>query len=446
MALPQPGGPIPAVFGTGYQSRGQDSPEQMPPFNEQEDFCELRLHSGTHVKPYVDAKAEKGFFLALNDKVYTCYRRNYLSIGCGYRLDPLAPNDPLYLHRPGRNGQGQAEQIQAMAMTLTAAVDGAAGKSVDLVQHTPKRDKGPQSAIRMIRMAPVVTSGQGHLDHHMFGNTQNFPMQMAHNAPQSMPCLPLQTAPDPDEDRGSAHHVTADPHGGQSSAAFSGPPSPTSTAYTFERIQFKSATANNGKRRAQQQYYHLIIELHADVRQPGADKPVWVKIAQRTSAPVVVRGRSPSHYSEGHGQTGQGGRGAGGSGDKGGNMPFGWPHGMGGPHMGYSAGGQYHGFGGSGGRFNYHGGQNPRAMLSMAPPATRAVSSPSSNSSMSDEEPRAPEYSYYAEPLVDAGLTSPRVRADISLPSLSSIGFFAGDSSRGMYPWGGNGMAVEQTY
>lgn len=442
MSLPQPGG---AIFGTGYQSRGQDSPDQMPPFLDQEDFCELRLHSGTHVKSYIDAKAEKGFFLAPNDKVYTCYRRNYLSIGCGYRLDPLAPNDPLYLHRQGRNGPGQAEQVQALAMTLTAAVDGAAGKAVDLVQHTPKRDKGPQSAIRMIRMAPVATSsGQSHLDHHMFGSTQSYPMQMSHNAPQSMPLLPLQTAPDPEEDRASAHHVTTD-HG-QSSAAFPGPPSPTSTTYTFERIQFKSATANNGKRRAQQQYYHLIIELHADVRQPGAEKPVWVKLAQRTSAPVVVRGRSPSHYSEGHGQAHQSrGTGAGGSGDKG-NLPFGWSHGMGGPHMGYSTGGQYHGFGGAGGRFNYHG-QGPRAMLNVAPLPMRSLSSVSSNSSISDDEPRAPpEYAYYAEPLVDAGLTSPRARHDISLPSLSSFGFFGADSSRGMYHWSGNGMPVEQAY
>ncbi|KAF2191300.1 hypothetical protein K469DRAFT_368274 [Zopfia rhizophila CBS 207.26] len=31
--------------------------------------------------------------------------------------------------------------------------------------------------------------------------------------------------------------------------------------YTFERIQFKSATTNKGERWAQQQYYHLIVEL-----------------------------------------------------------------------------------------------------------------------------------------------------------------------------------------
>jgi meiosis-specific transcription factor NDT80 len=71
---------------------------------------------------------------------------------------------------------------------------------------------------------------------------------------------------------------------------------PTATSHTFERIQFKNATANNGKRRAQQQYYHLKAELWADIRLDHTRIPVWVKVAHRVSNPVVVRGRSPSHY------------------------------------------------------------------------------------------------------------------------------------------------------
>lgn len=69
------------------------------------------------------------------------------------------------------------------------------------------------------------------------------------------------------------------------------------TEHTFERIQFKQATANNGKRRAAQQYYRLVIELHAHVGELGrrvADQ--WLKAAHRKSARLVVRGRSPEHY------------------------------------------------------------------------------------------------------------------------------------------------------
>lgn len=68
--------------------------------------------------------------------------------------------------------------------------------------------------------------------------------------------------------------------------------SPSSREHVFERIQFKSATANNGRRRAVQQFFHLVLELWCDVI--GRDR---LKIAERVSEPVVVRGRSPGHYS-----------------------------------------------------------------------------------------------------------------------------------------------------
>ena len=63
------------------------------------------------------------------------------------------------------------------------------------------------------------------------------------------------------------------------------------TQHTFERIQFQKATANNGKRRAQQQHYRLVVELHAELSSGES-----VKIARQLSDPVVVRGRSPIHY------------------------------------------------------------------------------------------------------------------------------------------------------
>lgn len=67
----------------------------------------------------------------------------------------------------------------------------------------------------------------------------------------------------------------------------------TYTSHTFERVQFSEATANNGKRRAQQQYYHLVVELSAEIDR-ASDR--LVKIARKLSAPIVVRGRSPGHY------------------------------------------------------------------------------------------------------------------------------------------------------
>jgi hypothetical protein len=104
---------------------------------------------------------------------------------------------------------------------------------VELIQLTPKRDKGPQ-------LTPKVKS-----------------------------CLP-----------------------GGNPNNFNGQNSPLNVV-TFERLQFKSATANNGKRRAAQQYYSIIIDLFANT----ADGFTY-KIASCESTNLVVRGRSPGHYTD----------------------------------------------------------------------------------------------------------------------------------------------------
>ncbi|ORZ14546.1 hypothetical protein BCR42DRAFT_417156 [Absidia repens] len=65
---------------------------------------------------------------------------------------------------------------------------------------------------------------------------------------------------------------------------------------TFERIQFKTATANNGKRRAAQQYYVCVVDLYCDTVMDGMHRQI--KVASCQSAPLVVRGRSPGHYSD----------------------------------------------------------------------------------------------------------------------------------------------------
>lgn len=60
---------------------------------------------------------------------------------------------------------------------------------------------------------------------------------------------------------------------------------------TFERLQFRVATANNGKRRASQQYFRLVFELIAQL-----DDETQHVVSECYSLPLVVRGRSPGHY------------------------------------------------------------------------------------------------------------------------------------------------------
>ncbi|RDA85613.1 hypothetical protein CP532_0891 [Ophiocordyceps camponoti-leonardi (nom. inval.)] len=219
----------------------------------------------TPVKIDISGAVDKGPFLSY-DQEWTCYRRNYLACVCSYTLSPhYFPGLPIQF----TPSSGSALHVYGFAMCISAVVADNEQQSIELVQHTPKRDKGPINKPSKIPMAPKTGSPSHH------------------------------HAISPYGDRGM---YGADQPGGQQLPA----------EHTFERIQFKHATLNNGKRRAAQQYYHLIVELWADIGAQGPEQ--YVKVACRKSAKMIVRGRSPGHYqNERRGSQGSGPGGTSGS-------------------------------------------------------------------------------------------------------------------------------------
>ena len=247
---------------TATDSVGMTSGSAGPPLLPTVVHHQLTAADGRPVQPDILARIDKGFFLYDSD--WTCYRRNYFSIACGYGLKPSQTSFPIYVKR--NDILGGAARITAFAMSISAIVDDSAGKPVDLIQHTPKRDKGPQLRPDRIRLAPYPDDSLG-----MFSG--------------ALAAGRIHHEYDPAPTAGAAAAVSS-----------AGGESPTMTQ--FERIQFKSATANNGKRRAAQQYYRLVVDLFADVGTSFETEGRWIKVAERSSAPVVVRGRSPGHYQD----------------------------------------------------------------------------------------------------------------------------------------------------
>jgi len=169
-------------------------------------------------------------------------------------------------------------------MSISAIVADNDSHSIELVQHTPKRDKGPVAKPEKVRLAPRSPQPAHH------------PMGLYPGHGDS------SLGPRPLYDQGYGGAAGASQGG---SGAFQ-------TEHTFERIQFKQATANNGKRRAAQQYYHLVVELWADVGTRTSEQ--FVRVAYRRSAKMIVRGRSPGHYqTERRGSTSSGPGGGSGS-------------------------------------------------------------------------------------------------------------------------------------
>ncbi|KAI5922390.1 hypothetical protein F4810DRAFT_711506 [Camillea tinctor] len=65
-----------------------------------------------------------------------------------------------------------------------------------------------------------------------------------------------------------------------------------SVPVSWKRLQFKSATANNGRRKGLQQHYVVQISLLGKMKAGGE----LMKIADIQSGPVIVRGRSPRNF------------------------------------------------------------------------------------------------------------------------------------------------------
>ncbi|ROT36284.1 PHOG protein [Sodiomyces alkalinus F11] len=60
---------------------------------------------------------------------------------------------------------------------------------------------------------------------------------------------------------------------------------------SWKRLQFKHATANNGRRKGLQQHY--IVQIILLARPQSGD---WIRVAEIQSSPVIVRGRSPRNF------------------------------------------------------------------------------------------------------------------------------------------------------
>ncbi|KAB8254641.1 hypothetical protein BDV32DRAFT_11656 [Aspergillus pseudonomiae] len=230
-----------------------------PPFGETNVIHQIICGNQT-IKTEIQAKIHKGFFQV--DEKWTCYRRNYFSVSCSFSLHPWT-HTPLYL----KYDQG-TERVTQFAMSISAIVNQQFSEVRELVQHTPKRDKQSERkpgkvVLQPSQPPPLVlshSSGSGGSQHTFGLASQSVGMSLDYNGSYNSPPQPSQ------------------------------PP----TQHTFERIQFQKATANNGKRRAQQQYYNLVVDLYAEVAESQ-----WIKIARKLSHPMVVRGRSPGHYKDG---------------------------------------------------------------------------------------------------------------------------------------------------
>jgi len=211
------------------------------------------------------ARIDRGFFTA--NKIWTCYRRNYFQVSTAFNIlgfdhardsevpclldtteilsrDADAPETEIHGYKRGVS-TGGLSVVTHFSVCIASRI-ASSEKKIDLIQHTPKRDKGPQivPGLRNIKGGGALTA--------------------------------LSATPSPSHSSGSP-----------TSPSMSTPQS----VVTYERVQFKTATANNGKRQAAQQFYILFVDLYAHT-----EEGTVYCVASSQSDSLVVRGRSPGHY------------------------------------------------------------------------------------------------------------------------------------------------------
>lgn len=260
------------------------------PFSEFQHIADVHV-DGHLVEFDIHARMEKGFFQAEDEeRNWTCYRRNYFSVSCSYTLSPFQHGGTMTVRREGGD-----KVVKAIGIRMSAVADGANGKVVELIQYTAKRDNGDKEPLRMAKVLPF-RGDPTHNTHHAHPPQH---MTMYHGPMQALPNLPFQNLEDgPPSVVSSSSRQQPAPSGQYIPNAYNGGATEPNDSVVFDRIQFKIATANNGKRRATQQFFHLLMEAFVDIRQTIDDEPEWIKVAQRVSGKIIVRGRSPSHYND----------------------------------------------------------------------------------------------------------------------------------------------------
>ncbi|KAG6041270.1 hypothetical protein E4U41_005197 [Claviceps citrina] len=169
----------------------------------------------------------------------TCYRRNLWQ--CSGQIT-LPKNLAQVIDEHGRR-----LPVDELSASITA-VESIEGKATEII-NIPWKSSNPQAG-----------AGAGSAGGSAGGEEAKFA-----GAPPRIP-LELSTAQEVD-----AAHVTL--------------------PVSWKRLQFKHATANNGRRKGLQQHYVVQISLMAKSEGNG-----MVKIAEVQSGPVIVRGRSPRNF------------------------------------------------------------------------------------------------------------------------------------------------------
>ncbi|KAJ8329878.1 hypothetical protein QVD99_004315 [Batrachochytrium dendrobatidis] len=247
---------------TSENSFGSDNQKLAlgPFFNIAE--CHGQVYSQDGLQRYtvsLDARFDRGFFTIDNGTNWVCYRRNYFQMSAAFTC--VAQNSPARLSSASTHYSYSSPTISSVPSFVSSKPD---FKQIQLPCIVVDR-YGVSHYIRSFQVL-VTASIAG----------TNTLVELTQQTSKRL--RGMQRALEP---------ISCLPGGNLSQPANNDP----STVAVFERLQFASSTINNGRARSPQQYFCVQVALIGV--SPNGSRIV---LATAESAPLVVRGRSPSHY------------------------------------------------------------------------------------------------------------------------------------------------------
>ncbi|CAN3375713.1 hypothetical protein DIURU_001271 [Diutina rugosa] len=250
-----------------------------PPFSHLRHHHQVFSHdSATPVTPRLSARIDRGF--ELDDQgTWIGYKRNYFTLVAafqfdGFDFDRFIANE-YFVSASDRHGREVKRPVRYFAIRLVAKCSDDEVQ-ISLIQHTAKRDKGPQFP------PPMYPAVPGNLPDHET-------VKASCNKRNGSKIENMNRIFYYQRQRDLAH-VGA----GGASVLASYPSDSIARVARFERIQFtssiriKSSSINT-------RYFTLHVELLAVVDDDELSaQPVVVSSVE--SPPLIIRGRSPSNY------------------------------------------------------------------------------------------------------------------------------------------------------
>lgn len=236
-----------------------------PPFMGTKIETELFNSSDVSIIPKIKSRIDRGFELNPHGE-WIGYKRNYFTLVTAFGFSNLTREQTIHERFHILDGSGNRININFFALRIISKCceDNA---TVSLVQHTAKRDKGPQI------LPPIYPALPGSLpSHDIIKRTANIRNNEKIENLNRMFFL----------------EVSEDDFPGSMLDSY--PPGPISIAARYERIQFSTAI-NCRKYSTVNRHFVLGVQLLGFI-----DDDQSVVLAHSSTPPLIVRGRSPSNY------------------------------------------------------------------------------------------------------------------------------------------------------